>query len=120
MTKPEPTAGLVFFDLKSCLRAAAAEAGDGKPRPRAAPQEDAGGGRGHGVTFLRRLFGLAALAAVAVGAAVVLRRRAGSGRERVDLYYDDGSMTTFEDGSPEAPALLSHAREALAAARTPS
>jgi predicted regulator of Ras-like GTPase activity (Roadblock/LC7/MglB family) len=35
VTKPEPTAGLVFFDLKSCLGAAAAEAGDGKPRPRA-------------------------------------------------------------------------------------
>ena len=35
VTKPEPTAGLVFFDLKSCLRAAAAEHGDGKPRPRA-------------------------------------------------------------------------------------
>jgi predicted regulator of Ras-like GTPase activity (Roadblock/LC7/MglB family) len=35
VTKREPTAGLVFFDLKSCLRAAAAEAGDGKPRPRA-------------------------------------------------------------------------------------
>jgi hypothetical protein len=35
VTKPEPTAGLVFFDLKSCLRAAATEAGDGKPRPRA-------------------------------------------------------------------------------------
>jgi predicted regulator of Ras-like GTPase activity (Roadblock/LC7/MglB family) len=34
VTKPEPTAGLVFFDLKSCLRAAAAEQGDGKPRPR--------------------------------------------------------------------------------------
>ena len=33
VTKPEPTAGLVFFDLKSCLRAAAAEHGDGKPRP---------------------------------------------------------------------------------------
>ena len=35
VTKPEPTAGLVFFDLKSCLRAAAADAGDGKPRPQA-------------------------------------------------------------------------------------
>lgn len=70
------------------------------------------------MTFLRRLFGLAALAGVAVGAAVVLRRRAGSGRERVDLYYDDGSMTTFEDGAPEALALLSHAREALAVTST--
>jgi predicted regulator of Ras-like GTPase activity (Roadblock/LC7/MglB family) len=34
VTVPEPTVGLVFFDLKSCLRAAAAEEGDGKPRPR--------------------------------------------------------------------------------------
>ena len=41
VTKPEPTAGLVFFDLKSCLRAAAAEAGDGKPRPRARKREPA-------------------------------------------------------------------------------
>ena len=72
------------------------------------------------MTFVRRLFGLAAFAAVAVGAAIVLRRRAGSGRERVDLYYEDGSMATFEDGTPEALALLGHAREALAVARTPS
>jgi predicted regulator of Ras-like GTPase activity (Roadblock/LC7/MglB family) len=41
VTKPEPTAGLVFFDLKSCLRAAAAEEGDGKPRPRARPRNKA-------------------------------------------------------------------------------
>jgi len=33
-TTPEPTVGLVFYDLKSCLRAAVAE-NDGKPRPRA-------------------------------------------------------------------------------------
>jgi predicted regulator of Ras-like GTPase activity (Roadblock/LC7/MglB family) len=41
VTKAEPTAGLVFFDLKSCLRAAAAEEGDGKPRPRARPRKKA-------------------------------------------------------------------------------
>jgi predicted regulator of Ras-like GTPase activity (Roadblock/LC7/MglB family) len=35
VTSADPTAGLVFYDLKSCLRAAAAEEGDGKPRPRA-------------------------------------------------------------------------------------
>jgi predicted regulator of Ras-like GTPase activity (Roadblock/LC7/MglB family) len=35
VTKAEPTAGLVFFDLKTCLRAAAAAEGDDKPRPRA-------------------------------------------------------------------------------------
>jgi predicted regulator of Ras-like GTPase activity (Roadblock/LC7/MglB family) len=34
VTRPEPTAGLVFFDLKSCLRAAATPDGDGKPRPK--------------------------------------------------------------------------------------
>ena len=35
VTRPEPTAGLVFYDLKSCLRAAATPGnGDGKPRPR--------------------------------------------------------------------------------------
>jgi predicted regulator of Ras-like GTPase activity (Roadblock/LC7/MglB family) len=43
VTKPEPTAGLVFFDLKSCLRAAAAEVGDGKPRPQARARPSANG-----------------------------------------------------------------------------
>ncbi len=44
VTQPEPTAGLVFFDLKSCLRAAASPDGDGKPRPkprRSAREEEA-------------------------------------------------------------------------------
>jgi hypothetical protein len=68
------------------------------------------------MTFLRRLFGFLTLAAVAVGAAFVLRRRAGA-RERVDLYYDDGSMATLEVGDPNADAMLSHARDALATAR---
>jgi predicted regulator of Ras-like GTPase activity (Roadblock/LC7/MglB family) len=35
-TSPEPTAGLVFYDLKSCLRAAAAP--KPKPKPRAKPK----------------------------------------------------------------------------------
>jgi predicted regulator of Ras-like GTPase activity (Roadblock/LC7/MglB family) len=36
VTKPEPTVGLVFYDLQSCLRAAGTPGnGDGKPRPRA-------------------------------------------------------------------------------------
>jgi predicted regulator of Ras-like GTPase activity (Roadblock/LC7/MglB family) len=35
-TTPEPTVGLVFYDLKSCLRAIAAPEGeDAKPRPKA-------------------------------------------------------------------------------------
>jgi predicted regulator of Ras-like GTPase activity (Roadblock/LC7/MglB family) len=50
-TRPEPTVGLVFYDLKSCLRAIAAETEDeAKPRPKArrtkeqpeeAPEDDA-------------------------------------------------------------------------------
>jgi predicted regulator of Ras-like GTPase activity (Roadblock/LC7/MglB family) len=36
-TRPEPTVGLVFYDLKTCLRSAAAPGtDDGKPRPRPA------------------------------------------------------------------------------------
>jgi hypothetical protein len=68
------------------------------------------------VTFARRLFGFATLTALAVGAVVVMRRRSGS-RERVDLYYEDGSMATLERGDADAQALLGHARDALAAAR---
>jgi predicted regulator of Ras-like GTPase activity (Roadblock/LC7/MglB family) len=46
-TTPEPTVGLVFYDLKSCLRAAEAPEGDAKPRPRArqkaAVEKESGG-----------------------------------------------------------------------------
>ena len=69
------------------------------------------------MTFLRRIFGFVTLAAVAVGAVFVLRRRAAGSRERIDLYYEDGSMATLEAGDPDADALLSHARDALATAR---
>ena len=67
---------------------------------------------------LRRLLGFVTLMAVAAGAAVVLRRRVGGSRERVDLYYEDGSMASFEEGSPAADHMLGFARDALAAART--
>ena len=69
------------------------------------------------VRFLRRLLGVVMLAAVAAGAAVVLRRRAGGSRERVDLYFEDGSMASFDESSPDADRMLGFAREALAAAR---
>jgi predicted regulator of Ras-like GTPase activity (Roadblock/LC7/MglB family) len=35
-TRPEPTVGLVFYDLKSCLRSVAAEE---KPKPRRTPRK---------------------------------------------------------------------------------
>ena len=37
--------------------------------------------------------------------------------ERIDVYFDDGSMVSFVDGSAEAASLLPAARDALAAVR---
>jgi predicted regulator of Ras-like GTPase activity (Roadblock/LC7/MglB family) len=45
-TTPEPTVGLVFYDLKSCLRAAGAREEEPEPAPkpkRRAPKEDGDG-----------------------------------------------------------------------------
>jgi hypothetical protein len=54
---------------------------------------------------------------VAAGAVVLFRRRGAARRERVDLYYEDGSMISLEGRSPETERLLGLAREALAVAR---
>jgi hypothetical protein len=51
-----------------------------------------------------------------IGGAVFIRRR-GVRRERVDLYYDDGSMVSLQNGSPDAERLLPLAREILRKAR---
>ena len=47
---------------------------------------------------------------------VLLRRRAARRRERVDLYFDDGSMVSLPEGSPDAERLLPLARDVLRAA----
>lgn len=66
---------------------------------------------------MRKLLALGALVAGwAVGIAL-LRRTAGARRERVDLYYEDGSMQSISEGAPEAARLLPLARSALSAAR---
>jgi hypothetical protein len=49
------------------------------------------------------------------GAAFVRRRSVR--RERVDLYYDDGSMISLSNGSPDAERLLPLAREVLRKSR---
>ena len=67
---------------------------------------------------MRRLFGLAALVGFALAVASFVRRGAGRRRERVDLYYDDGSMVSLPDGSPESERLLALGRDALRTART--
>jgi MYXO-CTERM domain-containing protein len=57
----------------------------------------------------------AALAVAAVAGAVLWRRRSRQ-REHVDLFFSDGSMVSFEQGSIEAARLLPLAHEILAAA----
>ena len=59
---------------------------------------------------MRRLL---ALLVVAGGTLLYLARRNESRRERVHLYYDDGSMVTVERNRPEANSLLMLASEAL-------
>lgn len=56
------------------------------------------------------------VSAAAVTGAVLWRRRLRR-KERVDLYFADGSMVSLEQGSLEADRLLPHAHHVLAAAR---
>ena len=56
---------------------------------------------------------LLALLVVVVGLLLYLWRRRGERRERVHLYYDDGSMVTLERDAPQAERLLELARAAL-------
>jgi hypothetical protein len=65
----------------------------------------------------RRAVAVAAVAAGTAAGAVLMRRRAGSRRERAELYFADGSLVTLTQGSPDANRLLAQARELLAAAR---
>ena len=48
---------------------------------------------------------------------VLYRRSTSRRRDRVDVYFDDGSMVSFVDGSPEAEKLLPVGGDVLAAAR---
>ena len=48
VTVPDPTVGLVFYDLKTCLRHAAGEELPPKPAPRTKPKRGEEGGDGEG------------------------------------------------------------------------
>jgi hypothetical protein len=65
----------------------------------------------------RKALGLLGFASGVLAGSVLYRRTIGRRRERVDVYFDDGTMLTLADGSPEAVEALSIARDALAAAR---
>jgi hypothetical protein len=48
-----------------------------------------------------------------VGGLLYFARRRDVRRERVRLYYDDGSMLTLEPAAPDAERLLAIARAAI-------
>ena len=60
---------------------------------------------------------VAALLTAAAAAGVTFWRRRGHVSEHVDVYASDGSMVSFERGSPAGDRLLPLARRVLAAAR---
>ncbi len=60
---------------------------------------------------------LAGFATGALAGRAAYRRWFGSRRERLDVYFDDGSFVTFDAGSLEADRLLPLARQVLIAAR---
>jgi hypothetical protein len=62
------------------------------------------------------LTGFLLAAGSAVGT-VLYRRRAARRRERVDLYFGDGSMVSLSEHAPGADRLLAHARELLSTSR---
>jgi hypothetical protein len=64
----------------------------------------------------RRLLALAGFASGVLAGTAAYRRWFGESRERLDVYFDDGSFVTFGAGSPEAARLLPLARQVLVAA----
>ena len=64
----------------------------------------------------RKALGLVGFASGVLAGSVLYRRTLARRRERVDVYFEDGSMITFDDGSAEAAELLPIARDVLAAA----
>ena len=53
------------------------------------------------------------LAAGSVAGTIFYRRRVSRRRERVDVYFDDGSMVSWSEGSPAAETVLPLARRLL-------
>lgn len=62
----------------------------------------------------RKLLGVLGFGTGLVAGSALYRRSTGRRRERVDVYFDDGSMVSFVDGSAEAETLLPVARSVLA------
>ena len=65
----------------------------------------------------RKLLTLVGFGTGIFAGSVLFRRSFAKRRDRVDVYFDDGSMVSFVEGSQEADRLLPVARDVLAAAR---
>ena len=63
----------------------------------------------------RRVVALLLAAGSLLGVGLYAKR--GRRRERIDLYFADGSMVSVPSEAPEAAPLLGYARDALKAAR---
>jgi hypothetical protein len=66
----------------------------------------------------RRLAAAVVAVGSVLGAAALWTRRSGAGKDRADVYFGDGSMVSFPEGSDEAGALFPIARRILAQARS--
>ena len=65
----------------------------------------------------RKFLGLLGFGTGVFAGSVLYRRSTSRRRDRVDVYFDDGSMMSFVEGSPEAEKLLPVAHDVLSAAR---
>jgi len=66
---------------------------------------------------MKRKFALAGFATGVLAGTAVYRHWFRGSRERLDVYFDDGSFVTFGAGSPESARLLPLARRVLVTAR---
>ncbi len=67
---------------------------------------------------LRKLLGFLTLVGIAFAGIVVYRRRFLARREQADLYFEDGTLVSFEQGSDGAARLLPLAHDVIRAARS--
>jgi hypothetical protein len=58
------------------------------------------------------------LAGVVAAGLLVYRRRFASRRERVDLYFEDGSVVSVDEGDDGAATMLPLATDVIRAARS--
>ena len=65
----------------------------------------------------RKMLALTGFASGALAGTALYRRSFGRRRERVDVYFDDGTMVSYGESSPEADRFLAVARRVLATAR---